>query len=176
MREKIPKGLLNACHESAHAVVCLELGLQFKYIRLSEIATPSSRSFGHLQPPDKIFREDALRQAVCCLAGIAFEKLARPHWTHAQIYRKACSVDETLAREYCEFFIAGKPQDRPTTDDILRKIQQHVFRLIYRQALRTARQIVKDRWSDIVLVGKILAKRGELTQAEVEAILVDKGS
>jgi hypothetical protein len=102
---RIPRGLEAACHEAAHALVSLAVGLTFKCIRLGEetrdvpplaklSGSASAISRGQYVPTDeKIYRDGVLAEAKINLGGVVFEKLRCPWKTYFELESFECFTD-----------------------------------------------------------------------------------
>lgn len=155
-----------ACHEAAHAVICLYLGQNFDCIRLREEPrlTPlgvEGISLGQFIPIDENVRpHEALKEASVDLAGLAFEKLLRPHRTLTVLCLFAQAANDYKgAMEWCRYSL----QTVSASADVERFLFKQLFPLVRKQVL--------EKWSDIAAVGERLARFGKLNQAEVESIL-----
>ena len=165
-----------ACHEAAHAVVSLLLGMPFKSIRLKE--EPREPIFGHpvtslgqIVPVDvPIYRRsDALTDAQVTLAGLAFEKLLRPHHNY---YFLCCmsypARDFTSAMNMCHLAL-GRGDALDGTER-----EREIERYMFKHLLPPVRTLVIEHWDDIVAVGDQLAERGKLSQREVRKVFAAK--
>jgi hypothetical protein len=158
-----------ACHEAAHAVICLHVGQTFKCIRLREEprwtrGSITAKSLGQLIPTDEtVYRSAALKEVQVALAGLAFEKLLRPHLTFFLLSAFAQAAgDYEDAMEWCRYFL---PTGATSTD---------VDKVIFKQLYPAVRKLVLAKWGKIAAVGDVLARCGELNQEQVEAILEPK--
>ena len=159
-----------ACHEAAHAIVCLEEDLNFECIRLCDEETnspnglgPATRHGQFVPTNESMTRQTAFSETRINLAGVAFEKLLRPHHSYAVIcvFGKGAS-DWHGAMESCEFGLYDKSKGN--------EIERFMFKHLY----PPVRALVAERWSDIATVGDALAQCGKLNQAEVIHVLSGK--
>jgi hypothetical protein len=162
-----------ACHEAAHAVVSLLLEIPFKCIQLKEeprevLGRPAT-SLGQLVPIDApIYRRDALSDAQVSLAGLAFEKLLRPHNSYFLFFLTSCNSDSLRAMGMCGYHLGrvGAADDTEGERDIESFMFKHLFPPV--------RKMVIEHWDEIVAVGDELAERGELSQREVRKVFAAK--
>jgi len=161
----------SACHEAAHAVVCLQVNQTFKCIRLREEIRETNywgngivKSLGRMIPTDEtIYRNDAWREAWVSVAGIVFEKLLRPHHSYAFMALFGAALNDYKdAVEWQRYSLYNTEDDR------------EVERILFKYTLPPVRRLVIEHWNDIANIGTLLAQRGELSQTEVEAAMLTK--
>jgi hypothetical protein len=159
-----------ACHEAAHAVVCLLLHQTFKRIRICEEEIPIEERPEHLKnepaftrlgrfvPTDEPAFDRGANEAVIALAGLTFEKLLRPYHS----YTFLCCFGHARS-DYGGAMQWGQRMLYGCKDSNI--VESHLFKYL----LPDVRRMVIENWSDIAAIGELLLQRGELSQAEVEA-------
>jgi hypothetical protein len=162
-----------ACHEAAHAVICLRLNQTFKCIRLREearekpkhlVGTGTMVSLGQFIPTEEpVDWNDAFTEAQIDLAGLAFEKVLRPHHSYAFLCLFGGPAnDYQNAMKMCRWGMYNN------------KDSKQVELYMFKHLLPHVRKQVIESWNNIVVVGDLLAKRGELTQVEVVTTIVER--
>lgn len=156
-----------ACHEAAHAVICLRENMTFKCIRLCDETIESPNGLGQarrhgqfLPTEERLSRATALSETKIYLAGIAFEKLLRPHYSYAAVcvFGYAAS-DFHKAMEECGYGLYNCDDHKET--------ERFMFKHLY----PPVRALVIEHWASIVAVGNALTERGELRQADVMNVI-----
>jgi len=179
--QRIPKGRETACHEAAHAVVCLAMGWGFKCIRLATQERDDRswlgirvevESVGQTVPTDeRIYGDDALKDVKISLAGIAFEKLRCPSMSYLLLLMECLTAsDYDNALKMYAYWKTGSPEP-PMEVKAMAELWE---REIFRDLLPEVRRLVAARWGAILRIGNALAERGELSQPEVEKLLRDE--
>lgn len=156
-----------ACHEAAHAVVCLREKMTFQCIRLCNERIESPNGLGPAQrhgqfvpTDDSLTRATALSETKISLAGIAFEKLLRPHYSYAAL----CVLGQAAS----DFHNAMDTTQYGLYDnDNRREIERFIFKHLY----PPVRALVIEDWPSIAAVGDALQQRGQLNQAEVVNVM-----
>jgi len=154
-----------ACHEAAHAVMCLAEGRKFNRVCIEwlpgDLNTPEGVWWGKIElalEPESL--SDVSREIAIFPAGIVFEKILRPNLSYDRISSTCGGLSDFWnALNSCAALVGCDKNDRRAA-------------YVYKRSLRPTREFILERWDDIVRIGEELAVRGKLTQSEVEALLM----
>jgi hypothetical protein len=141
--------LAAACHEAAHAVAGILLGVPFAG---AEIGSGDAAGRGRLVVdgrPDPPAEEGM----VCAMAGAAFDALLRPRESLASVFARSCR---------CGFCKAAWQPTSICFGDAGWKGRKKVM-----PAFLRSKGLVRENWGTIVRVGRMLAVRGRMAYDEI---------